>query len=165
MNFGSRFSTNERIASLCAGPSAARAKLRFSYFSSFSMSCSTMWRCIISFAARTWSDGLKAISSASASVSAISSSCGTTRLTSPMRSASSGPMMRPVIESSSALAMPTICGRYTVLPASGVMPSRTKRIEKRAWSDAMRMSMLSVIVRPTPIAGPLMAAMMGLERR
>jgi len=52
-----------------------------------------------------------------------------------------------------------------VLPASGVIPSRTKRIEKRAWSEAMRRSMFSVIVSPTPIAGPLIAAMSGFALR
>ena len=55
--------------------------------------------------------GTTAISPASATAVASASPSGTTRLTKPMRSASSAPISRPVRIRSSARPRPTICGR------------------------------------------------------
>ena len=57
--------------------------------------------------------------------------------------------------------MPTARGRNQLLHASGTMPRRAKTKPIRAVVEAMRTSIGSVIVMPTPTAGPLMAAMTG----
>ena len=48
-----------------------------------------------------------------------------------------------------------------MLHASGTMPRREKTNPMRAWVDAMRMSIGSVMVTPTPTAAPLIAAITG----
>ena len=58
--------------------------------------------------------------------------------------------------------MPTIRGRNQVDAASGTMPSRPKTKPIRAFVEASRRSMPSVIVAPMPTAGPLIAAITGL---
>ena len=58
--------------------------------------------------------------------------------------------------------MPTIRGRNQLEHASGTMPRRAKTKPMRASSAASRRSMGSVIVIPTPTAGPLRAAITGL---
>ncbi len=73
-------------------------------------------------------------------------------------------MMRPVRIISAAAPRPVTWGRMKVEPSSGVRPIRTNRIETRAFSEAIRRSQQSVRVKPTPMAGPLMAAMSGFER-
>ena len=57
--------------------------------------------------------------------------------------------------------MPTMRGRNQLLHASGTMPRRANTKPNRAVAAAMRMSIGSVIVTPTPTAGPLIAAMIG----
>src|SRR3954466_4478419 len=57
--------------------------------------------------------------------------------------------------------MPTTRGRKYDEQASGTIPRRAKTNPKRAFSLAMRMSIGSVIVTPTPTAGPLIAPMTG----
>jgi hypothetical protein len=53
-------------------------------------------------------------------------------------------------------------GRNQALPASGVSPRRAKTKPNLASADAMRMSIGSARVMPTPTAGPLIAAIDGL---
>ncbi len=60
-----------------------------------------------------------------------------------------------------ARLMPTTRGRNQLLQASGTMPRRAKTKPNFAFSLAMRTSMGSVMVTPTPTAGPLIAAMTG----
>ena len=60
--------------------------------------------------------------------------------------------------------MPTTRGRNQLDAASGTMPRRAKTNPKRADAPAMRTSMGSVIVAPTPTAGPLIAAITGTVR-
>ncbi len=57
--------------------------------------------------------------------------------------------------------MPTIRGRNQLEQASGTMPRRVKTNPILAPSTASRMSIGSVIVMPTPTAGPLIAAITG----
>ena len=85
----------------------------------------------------------------------------TTLRTRPPSSASCAGKTRPVMVHSSAWLMPTTRGRNQLEQASGVMPRRAKTKPKRASLDAMRISMGSSMVAPTPTAGPLMAAITG----
>ncbi len=62
---------------------------------------------------------------------------------------------------SAAWLMPTSRGRNQLEQASGTMPRRANTKPIFAFSDASRMSIGSVIVTPTPTAGPLIAAMTG----
>ncbi len=61
-----------------------------------------------------------------------------------------------------ARLMPTSRGRNQLEHASGTIPRRTNTKPMRAPSAASRMSIGSVIVMPTPTAGPLIAAITGL---
>ena len=54
-------------------------------------------------------------------------------------------------------------GRNQLDAASGTMPRRAKTKPKRASSLAMRMSIGSCIVTPTPTAGPFTAAITGFR--
>jgi hypothetical protein len=76
----------------------------------------------------------------------------TTRLTSPPASASSAGNTRPVATHSMARLMPTTRGRNQLLQASGTMPRRANTKPMRAPLAAMRTSIGSVIVAPTPTA-------------
>ena len=58
--------------------------------------------------------------------------------------------------------MPTTLGRNQLEHASGTSPRRAKTKPMRAAVDARRTSMASVMVIPTPTAGPLIAAITGL---
>jgi hypothetical protein len=60
--------------------------------------------------------------------------------------------------------MPTMRGRNQLEHASGTMPRRVKTKPIFAPSATRRMSIGSVIVMPTPTAGPLIAAITGLVR-
>ena len=86
-----------------------------------------------------------------------------TWLKSPEFASSDARNTRPVTQSSTALEMPTMRGRNHDEQASGTMPRRANTKPIFAPSTAMRMSIGSVIVIPTPTAGPLMAAMTGLS--
>ena len=90
-----------------------------------------------------------------------SASGATTRLTSPPASASSAGKTRPVNVHSAARLIPTTRGRNQLLHASGMMPRRAKTNPMRAAVDVSRTSIGSVIVIPTPTAGPLIAAITG----
>ena len=57
--------------------------------------------------------------------------------------------------------MPTTRGRNQLLQASGTIPRRAKTKPNLAFSLAIRTSMGSVMVTPTPTAGPLIAAITG----
>ena len=105
---------------------------------------------------------LSAISRASACAAASSSSGGWTLRTSPPASASSAAKTRPVATHSIAWLMPTMRGRNQLEHASGTMPRRANTKPIFAPSAARRMSIGSVIVMPTPTAGPLIAAITGL---
>jgi hypothetical protein len=85
----------------------------------------------------------------------------TTLRTRPPSSASCAENTRPVMVHSSAWLMPTTRGRNQLEHASGVMPRRAKTKPKRASVEAMRISIGSSMVAPTPTAGPLMAAITG----
>ena len=61
-----------------------------------------------------------------------------------------------------ARLMPTTRGRNQLEHASGTIPRRANTKPIRASVDASRTSIGSVIVTPTPTAGPLMAAITGL---
>ena len=63
---------------------------------------------------------------------------------------------------STARLIPTARGRNQLEQASGTIPRRAKTNPIFAPSAASRTSMASVIVIPTPTAGPLMAAITGL---
>lgn len=102
-----------------------------------------------------------AISAANAYAVGRSSSSGTTRETRRPVSASAASKSRPVATHSIACEMPTTRGRNQLDAASGTRPRRANTKPKRADSPAIRMSAGSVIVEPTPTAGPLTATMTG----
>src|SRR6476620_11596767 len=54
--------------------------------------------------------------------------------------------------------MPTMRGRNQLEAASGTMPRWENTKPKRAFSDAMRISIASCMVTPMPTAGPFTAA-------
>ena len=60
-----------------------------------------------------------------------------------------------------ATPMPTTRGRNQLLHPSGMIPRRTNTNPKRAFVDARRTSIGSVIVAPIPTAAPLIAPMIG----
>ena len=61
--------------------------------------------------------------------------------------------------------MPTSRGRNHDEAASGTIPRRANTKPMRADSDARRTSIGSVMVMPTPTAGPLMAPITGFNER
>ena len=99
------------------------------------------------------------MSLASAYAAGSSSACGYVRRNNPLPAASLAGKTRPVATHSMACWMPTARGRYQLAQASGTMPRRAKTKPIFASSAASRMSIGSVIVMPTPTAGPLTAAM------
>ena len=72
---------------------------------------------------------------------------------------------RPVSVHSSAWLIPTIRGRNQLAAASGTMPRAANTNPALALSDISRMSIGSVMDKPTPTAGPLMAAITGFSER
>ena len=92
---------------------------------------------LVSWVAR---GSLAAIRSAIACAAASSSSAGCSAETSPIASASSASMMRPVSSSSAARASPTISFRRQVAPAAAMMPSPVSGLPNFAAGVAMRMS-------------------------
>ena len=72
--------------------------------------------------------------------------------------ASAASKTRPVLVHSSAWLMPTTRGRNHDEQASGTMPRRANTKPNLAVSLARRMSIGSVMVTPTPTAGPLIGA-------
>ena len=71
----------------------------------------------------------------------------------------------PVATHSIARLIPTTRGKNQLEHASGMIPRRANTKPMRASSAARRMSIGSVIVAPTPTAGPLIAAITGLVDR
>ena len=65
-----------------------------------------------------------------------------------MRSASSAPILRPVMTSSMARAKPTTSGRRTVMPSPPTMFQRRSSAPNSAFSAAMRMSASSAVSKP-----------------
>ena len=110
---------------------------------------------------RTACGGLAAMRSAMALAASSKSASGTTRLTSPMRSASAASTMSPVSASSAALAWPTTNGSSQAPPSPGMMPSFTKLSANLALSPAMRTSHMQARSQPAPMAGPFTAATTG----
>ena len=100
---------------------------------------------------------------AQSSTKASSSSCGTTRLTRPMRSASAASSISASKTSSFALCSPSRRGRTQEPPKSMLSPRRAKISEKRARSDATIRSQPRARLSPAPAATPLTFAMSGLE--
>ena len=95
--------------------------------------------------------------------SLISSAAGATRLTRPMRNASSGVYGRPLKIISFAIPAPTSRGRRCVPPPAGSAPKRISGRPMVAVSAITRMSHASAISHPPPIAAPLIAAITGTE--
>ena len=71
----------------------------------------------------------------------------------------------PVETHSIARLIPTTRGKNQLEQASGMIPRRANTKPMRASSAARRTSIGSVIVAPTPTAGPLIAAITGLVDR
>ena len=103
------------------------------------------------------------IAEAAASASSISLSAGTTRATSPARSASAASIMRLVSTMSIALALPTARGRRCVPPAPGMTPSLISGCPNLAVSAAMMKSHIMATSQPPPSAKPATAAITGLR--
>ena len=99
--------------------------------------------------------------SAHARAAAISSSVGTTLLTSPMRAASSASTQSPSSASSAALPGPTRRGSSQLAPVSRPRPWRTNSNENRARSLATTRSHPRARLTPAPTAGPSTAAITG----
>ncbi len=91
-------------------------------------------------------------------------STGTTRDTSPARSASSASIMRPVRHISMALALPTNRVSRWVPPAPGMTPSLISGWPNFAVCDAMMKSHIMASSQPPPSAKPETAATIGLRR-
>ena len=117
----------------------------------------------ISLAAIAASGGIKAISAAVFIASSTKLSAGTTRATSPARSASSAPIIRPVRHISIALALPTAWARRCEPPMPGVTASLISGCPNFARSPAMMKSAIIATSHPPPSAKPLTAAIHGLR--
>ncbi len=78
-----------------------------------------------------------------------------------MRSASSAVRRSPVIRYSLARLMPTSIGHSTGPPSPATMPAFTCGSPMRAPSAMYTTSQNSASVAPSPIAWPLMAAIIG----
>lgn len=127
-------------------------------------SCSVVSRALYtaSLISRTAMGGFSAMRRARRSASSRQASVGTTRLTRPMRYASSAVIGSPVSKISRARALPTRRVRRCVPPAPGMTPRFTSGWPKRAFSPAMIRSQAMASSHPPPRAYPLTAAMMGL---
>ena len=79
----------------------------------------------------------------------------------PICSASSAVNFLDENKISFALAIPTNLGRIHPTPHSAMSPLLEKALEKTAPSLANLMSAYRAIMKPTPAAGPLMAAIIG----
>ena len=95
---------------------------------------------------------MAAIFCATCSVSAISSAAGTTRLTSPARSASWASIMRPVRHISIAFDLPTSRVSRCVPPAPGITPKLISGWPNLAESAAMMKSHIMASSQPPPSA-------------
>ena len=104
-----------------------------------------------------------ATSSAQARTVGRSSAAGTTRLTSPMRSASAASILRAENSRSSACAGPTRRGSSQASPHSAIRPRRAKAVVNTAVSEAKRRSAQQAIGTAIPAHGPLIAATTGLR--
>ena len=109
-------------------------------------------RLTASFAISAAGRDIAAIFSAVASVSSISLSAGTMRLTRPERSASFTSIMRPVRQRSIALALPMARVRRWVPPMPGMVPSVISGWPNFAVSAAMMKSHIIASSQPPPSA-------------
>src|SRR6185436_19419185 len=91
------------------------------------------------------------------------SASGHTRVTRPIRSASSALTGSPVRIMSVALPNPTMRGRKYADPASGTRPTRVHAARNDADDDATRTSHATAIPRPAPATTPFTAATTGLR--
>ena len=104
---------------------------------------------------------MSAISRARSRAAPSTSSGACTLRTRPPASASEASNTRPVATHSIAWEIPTRRGRNQLEHASGTIPRRANTKPIFAPSAASRTSIGSVIVMPTPTAGPLIAAITG----
>ncbi len=86
---------------------------------------------------------------------------GTTRSTSPMRSASAASTRRELQSRSSARLVPTSRGNSQLVPCSAINPRCENIVRKDASSLAKRRSHISASTKPPPAATPLTAAITG----
>ena len=107
---------------------------------------------IISLLAMAASGAMPAISLATFIASSTRSAAGTTRATSPLRSASSAPIIRPVRHISIALALPTAWASRCDPPMPGVTPSLISGWPNLALSPAMMKSAIIATSHPPPSA-------------
>ena len=107
--------------------------------------------------------GKAAISRASASAASRACPAGTTRLASPMRSASAAPTGLPVRIRSSARLMPISRASLIVPPSTSGTPHRRQKTPKVAVSSITRRSHQSASSMPPATAYPDTAAIVGLE--
>ena len=116
---------------------------------------------VMALLSRTDGSGTSAMRLASARTRSISSSCGTTSFTMPMRSASCASKWSPVSPQRLAAFQPHSAANRKVV----FEMCRTSGCANTAWSDAIVMSAASWYQKPPPIAQPLTAAMIGLPSR
>ena len=116
---------------------------------------------VIARFSRTEASGTIEMRWASASALGISSSCGTTSFTRPMRSASCASMWSPVSVQRLATFQPQSAAKRKVL----LEIMRTSGCANTALSEATLMSHAVWYQSPPPMHQPLMAAMIGLPRR
>ena len=107
--------------------------------------------------------GTSAIWPASSRARSSSRPCGTTSVTSPMRSARAASITSPVIDSRRAMAAPTNWGSRAVMPPPGRMPTRAWVSANTARSEATRKSQPSAISSPPVNVAPLIAPTMGVR--
>ena len=122
-------------------------------------------RLTASFATISATSDMPAMVSAAFIASSIRSLSGTTRDTSPERSASAASIMRPVKFKSIALALPTARVRRCVPPIPGMTPSLISGWPNFALSAAMMKSHCIASSQPPPSAKPATAAITGLRMR
>ena len=108
------------------------------------------------------SGGTSAIARAQSMTRGMSSWCGTTSVTSPMRSAVAASITWPVMDIRRARAPPTTSGSRAVMPARGRIPTLACVSAKMARSDAIRKSQPSASSSPPVNVAPLTAPMTGL---
>ena len=120
------------------------AKLRSISASATAVASASVWNC----ASHSWrfmtaidrGETSSASSVAYASTASRSLPPGTTRLTSPIRSASAASIFRPESIRSSACASPTSRGSIQLMPCSAMSPRRENAVVNTAPSAATRMS-------------------------
>jgi len=103
------------------------------------------------------------MSAASLRAAGSSSAAGTTRLTSPHRSAVAASRKLPLSDSSLAREMPISRDSFWLSPQPGITPTRAWVSANRAFSLAIIMSQASATSNPPVMATPLIAPITGLR--